>query len=87
MEEMKVGMEVVEAAADVIAEEGIEEVIEAGTGFGKKALIATIVTAGVVAVGYGVAKLIKAKKAKKNYIDTTCEEEAAEEAIPEADVE
>jgi hypothetical protein len=88
MEEMKVGMEVVEAAAKVFAEEGVEEVVEAGTGFGKKALIATIVTAGVVVVvGYGVAKFIKDKKAKKNDIDATCEEVAAKEAIPEADVE
>lgn len=87
MEEMNVGMEVVETAAEVFADEGIEEVVKAGTGFGKKAIIAVAVTAGAVAVGYGVAKLIKAKKAKKNYIDATCEEVAAEEAIPEADVE
>lgn len=87
MEDMNVGMEVVETAAEVIAEEGIEEVVTAGMGFGKKVIIG--LTVGGIAVGavYLANKIIKKKKAKNN-IDAACEEVAAEETeVLEAEVE
>ena len=88
MEEMNVGMDVVETAAEVLGDEGIEEVVKAGAGFGIKKLAKGLVLVGVLAgATYGVVKLVKAKKAKKNYIDATVvETEAAEETAPEAEV-